>query len=145
MAKKQDEKSWWEEVKAELKKLQRTVTEQSRIFPANGRGTVRGKGFEMSECKEFLSSKTEIHRRTMGKMMWEEEWLDFARTVVDRTVVQTQKLCGTSGQNPHLAFSGVTTGQSTQARAFDGTRRGWWHGTFFFLQKSRRKKSKGKK
>ena len=28
-------------------------------------------------------------------------------SVVDRTVVQTQKLCGTSGQNPHLAFSGV--------------------------------------
>ena len=35
MAKKQGIESWWEEVKADLKKLKRTVTEYSRIFPAS--------------------------------------------------------------------------------------------------------------
>ena len=68
--------------------------------PANGLGTVRGKGFKMSECKEFLKSTTEIHRRTMGKMI--------------RTVVKMQKPCGTSEQNPHLVFCDVRMGRSTR-------------------------------
>ena len=46
-------------MKADLKKLKRTVTGYSRIFPASGRGTVRGKGFKMFECKEFLKINTE--------------------------------------------------------------------------------------
>ena len=77
MAKKQGEESWCEEAKAVLKNLKRTVTEHSRIFRASGRGSVRGKGFNMFEYKEFLEST----RLTMGKMMWEEEWLDIALTV----------------------------------------------------------------
>ena len=47
MAKKQGEESWWEKMKADLKKLKRTVTEYSRVFPASGRGTVRGKSFDV--------------------------------------------------------------------------------------------------
>ena len=42
---------------------------------------MRDKGFQVSECKELLKCTTEIHRRTMGKMMWEEGWLDFAHCV----------------------------------------------------------------
>ena len=61
--------------------MKRTVTPSTAAssLPV-AEATVRGKGFKMSECKKVLKSPTEI-QRVMGNFMWEEEWLDFARTV----------------------------------------------------------------
>eukprot|EP00974_Lingulodinium_polyedra_P062335 6018286-Lingulodinium_polyedra.AAC.1 len=52
-----------------------------RMFPsAPGRGKARSKSFKIAEYKEFIRSTTEVQRRTQGKMMWEEEYYEWAKT-----------------------------------------------------------------
>ena len=80
LSKKQGEHKWWDEVKANPKKLKSVVLDFQRMFPPRGRGSARAKNFKLGEYKEFIRATTEVQRRVLGKMMWEDEWLEWAQT-----------------------------------------------------------------
>ena len=81
LAVKQKEMDWWADVKEAPKKMKALVTDFLRMFPvAPGRGQSRARGFKLSEYKEYMRSTTEVERRAAGKMMWEEEYYEFAKS-----------------------------------------------------------------
>ena len=81
LAVKQNETDWWADVKESPKKMKALVVDFLRMFPvAPGRGQSRAKGFKVAEYKEFMRSTTEVERRVMGKLMWEEEYIEFAKS-----------------------------------------------------------------
>lgn len=82
MSKRQGEESWWEECKANPKKMKMAILDYCKMFLGGcGRGGVRGKAFKIAEYREKVKTSTEVQRRSIGKMMWEEEWIDYARSV----------------------------------------------------------------
>ena len=85
LAKKQGELEWWAEVKGVPKKLKQLVQDFNKMLPSLGLGKARAKGFKMAEYKEYLRSTTEIQRRTMGKMMWIEEWVEYGTSTAGGT------------------------------------------------------------
>ena len=76
LADKQKEDAWWQETKNNPKVLRSMIADFCKMFPnAPGRGGARAKGFKVAEYKEYLKSQTEVQKRFVGKMMWEEDLL----------------------------------------------------------------------
>eukprot|EP00971_Amphidinium_carterae_P294594 5849466-Amphidinium_carterae.1 len=83
MSKVQNEEAWWQGVKANPKELKRTVLNCRKQFP--GEGGVRGKSrlpnFKLAEYRESVKVATVNDVVGRGKLMWKEEYIDFAKSL----------------------------------------------------------------
>eukprot|EP00971_Amphidinium_carterae_P216084 4289178-Amphidinium_carterae.1 len=83
MAKVQHEEEWWQGVKSCPKELKKTVLSCKKQFP--GEGGVKGKSrlpnFKLAEYRESLKVATLNDVVGRGKLMWKEEYIDFAKSL----------------------------------------------------------------
>jgi hypothetical protein len=77
----QKELDWFNEISKDPKLLSAAVKDYVTVCPPVGPGKKRTKGWTAVQCKERLISTSGIERRDKGKMMWLDEYLEFAMSV----------------------------------------------------------------
>lgn len=79
---RQNELEWFNSIKDNPKVIKKAVLDFMKQNPSGvGRGKRRAPGYKVCELKERLTTKTSLERRDQGKLMWEDEYIQWAESV----------------------------------------------------------------
>ena len=83
---RQNQSEWWTVTKCTPKLLYKAINTYIKVCPSLGQNlkgkkrNATGEGFKVAEYKEIMRSTSELGMIEQGKMMWKEEYIEFAAT-----------------------------------------------------------------